>query len=174
MLTGMSSSHSAPTDPATAVGGPLCGEQIERPFVRLWHCFDPDLELRDPSAHHDGGVGGHTMAGDDEDLGRLLHRVIERHGYLLPAAVIRGCYHRAKVGDEIARYIDLGRDADSPEQQRYRRLGLFMMYYASHMHFPEARLRRFNSELAMAVRQDWPRDESVQSLVYDYMTRRSP
>lgn len=161
----MSSSHSAPTNPTTAVGGPLCGEQIERTFVRLWHCFDPDVEL--------GGVGGHTMAGDDSDLGRLLHRVIERHGYLLPAAVIRGCYHRASLGDEITHYIDLGRDGDSPDQQRYRRLGIFMMYYASQMHFPEARLRRFNPELAMAVQQDWPHDESVQSLVYDYMTRRS-
>lgn len=169
----MSSSHSAPTNPATAVGGPLCGEQIERPFVRLWHCFDPDLGLGDLCARQDVGVGGHTMAGDDADLGRLLHRVIERHGYLLPAAVIRGCYHRDSLGDNIARYIDLGRDGDSPDQQRYRRLGIFMMYYASRRHFPKAQLRRFNPELAMAVQQDWPRDESVQSLVYDYMTRRS-
>ena len=169
----MSSSHSAPTDPTTAVGGPLCGEQIERPFVRLWHCFDPDREIGAPGAHHDGGVGRHTMVRDDADLGRLLHRVIERHGYLLPAAVIRGCYHRASLGGDIARYIDLGRDGDSPDQQRYRRLGVFTMYYASHRHFPKAQLRRFNPELAMAVQQDWPRDESVQSLVYDYMTRRN-
>ena len=169
----MSSSPSAPTNPATAVGGPLCGEQIARPFARLWHCFDPDLELADPGTRNGGVVGAHTMAGDDADLGRLLHRVIERHGYLLPAAVIRGCYHRASLGDEITYYIDLGGDGDSPDQQRYRRLGIFMMYYASQVHFPEARLRRFNSELAMAVQQDWPRDESVQALVYDYMTRRS-
>jgi hypothetical protein len=169
----MSSNDSAPANPATAVGGPLCGEQIARPVARLWHCFDPDLGFGDPGAHYDGGVGAHTMAGDDADLGRLLHRVIERHGYLLPAAVIRGCYHRAG-GDDIAHYIDLGRDGDSPDQQRYRRLGIFMMYYASHRHFPKAGLRRFNPELALAVQQDWPHDESVQSLVSDYMTGRSP
>lgn len=168
----MSSTHATPNNPATAVGGPLCGEQIARPVARLWHCFDPDLEFGDPGARHVGAFGAHTMAGDDQDLGRLLHRVIERHGYLLPAAVIRGCYHRAGVSDEIAHYIDLGRDGDSPDQQRYRRLGIFMMYYASHRHFPKARLRRFNPELALAVQQDWRHDDSVQALVHDYMTKR--
>jgi hypothetical protein len=169
----MSSNDSAPANAAIAVGGPLCGEQITRHVARLWHCFDPDLEFGDAGARNDGGVGAHTMAGDDADLGRLLHRVIERHGYLLPAAVIRGCYHRASLGDQITYYIDLGRDGDSPDQQRYRRLGIFMMYYASHRHFPKAGLRRSNPELAMAVQQDWPHDDSVQALVHDYMTRRN-
>ncbi len=159
------------TKPATAVGGPLCGEQIARPVSRLWYCFDPDLDCNAAGRPQVFGGGGHTIAGDDADLGRLLHRVIERHGYLLPAAVIRGCYHQARVGDEIARYIDLRRDGDSPDQHRYRRLGIFMMYYVSQKHFPEARLRRFNPELALAVQQDWPHDVSVQALVHDYISK---
>jgi hypothetical protein len=163
----MSFSAEALSSPATAVGGPLCGEQIA-PRVRLWHCFDPDSEPRGKGSRNVGVNGIHVMAGDDGDLGRYLHCVIRRHSYLLPAAVIRGCYHRT-VDEAVARYIDLRRDGDSSDQQRYRRLGVFTMYHASLRLFPKERLRRFNPELASEVRTDFPHDVTVQQLVDDYV-----
>jgi len=169
MLDVMSSCLPPPASSLTAVGGPLCGERISALSHRLWHSFDPDQRLRPVENGASGTFGAHTMAGDDAELGDLLHSVITRHGYLLPAAVIRGCYYRTVAAERSARYLDLGRQGDSPDQQRYRRLGIFTMYHASHRRFREQGLRRFNPELALAVRADWPLDASVQSQVDDYL-----